>query len=333
MPGVLRLRKGQCGLESSKGTGVAATAIWRGPAPVMKNDNTVVFPQDDIGYLVQTDRSYVPKYLASFELPETELTYEQLQPLAAGILDVVSGAANGGTTNGYKYVYTAATTAQAATKAYTWEMGDDNQEYEAAYCFPLTINISGAPGEAVKWSSNWNGRQVAKSTYTSLTAQVVEEVLFGKGKLYCDAVGGTLGATQLTNTWLGFDLAIETGILPVWTGDGDLFYILTKMAAPAIRGSMTFEHDAVGVARYDDFVARTTKQFRMLFTGSALTGTGGTFTTKAAQFDFCASLESIDALGEVNGNDIVKVNFRAVYNPTANLFFVATVCNLLAALV
>jgi hypothetical protein len=335
MAGVTKLSKVQLGLETSKGSAVDATALWLGPAQ-LKDNREAVFPDENIGYLGQVDRSYIPSADSEITFTAIEANYEQIgYPFAAGVADVVAGAANGGSSNAYKYAYTLATTAAPTTKAYTIEGGDNQQEYEATYGFCEEITLSGAPREAVKIASKWRARSMGKNTFTAAIAvPTVEQILFQNGKIYLDAVGGTLGATQLTNTWLGFDMTIKTGLIPVFTGDGSLYFSFDKCVGPAVTGSITFEHDAVGVARYDDFVAGTTKKVRMLFAGSATgyTGTGGTFTSRALQLDMSMKIVSVDPLASINGNNVVKINYMAVYNPTASLYFVATVCNLLSAL-
>ena len=334
MAGVTKLKKVQLGLESSKGTAVDATALWLGDATI-KDNREATFPAENIGYLGPVDRSYIPMADSSIEFAETEANFEQIgYPFAAGIADTVSGTANGGTTNGYKYAYALATIAAPTTKTYTIEAGDNQQEYEAYYGFCEEITLSGAPREAVKIASKWRARSMAKSSFTANVAvPTVEQILFQKGKLYIDAVGGTLGATQATNTWLGFDMTIATGLVPVFTGDGNIYFSFDKCTGPDITGSVIFEHDATGVARYDDLVSNTTKKVRMEFQGAALTGSGGTFTTKALRIDFSMHIVSIDLLDSVNGNNTVKVNYRAVYNPTADLYCTITVCNTLSALV
>ncbi|CAK0770107.1 conserved hypothetical protein [Gammaproteobacteria bacterium] len=335
MAGIEKLRFIQLGLESSKGTSVPATAIWYGKGG-MSDDRTIVYPDDNVGYLVDVDRSYVSYLLAGIDFDENDATFEQIgYPLSASVLDVVSGAANGGTSNAKKYAYVVPATSQPTTKAYTIECGDDYQEYEAEYCFCQSWSLKGAPKEAVKIASKWLGRQMAKSTKTTLTLQPVETILFQKGKIYADAVGGTIGSTQLTNTWLGFEMNYDSGIKEVPSGDGNLYFSFTKCTGPKITGSFTFEHDASGVAEYDDFVAQTAKKIRMEFLGSATgyTGSGGTFSTRALRIDLCARIDKVDKLASVNGNDILKVSWSARYNATAALTAEITVCNLLTALV
>lgn len=334
MAGITKLKKVQLGLEETKGTEVDATALWLGDVE-MKDNREVIIPDENVGYLGPVDRSYIPYADTDVNFNETEANFEQVgYALAAGIKDVVSGTTNGGTTNGYIYTYPMATTAVPTTKTYTIEGGDNQQEYQAVYGFCQEITLSGAPKEAVKISSKWHARSMAKGTFTSaISVPTVEQILFGKGKLYSDAVGGTLGATQLTNTWLGFDMTINTGLVPVVTGDGNLYFSFEKCTTPDVTGSLVLEHDASGVAYYDDFVAGTTRQVRMKFLGSALTGSGGMHSTKVFQIDFCMKIFSVDLMDSVNGNNTVKVNWRAVFNATANLYFAITVVNTLSALV
>ena len=331
--GVTKLKKVQLGQEGTPGVSAAATALWLGDVKLTDN-RTAIYPAENIGYLGQVDRSYIPFTDATADFSEVESNFEQIHyPFAAGISSVVSGAANGGTTNGYKYVYPLATTSAPTQKTFTIEGGDNSQAYKALYGFAEEIVIKGNPKESVKISSKWHAGAMAKATFTGGVAiPTVEQILFQNGKIYADAVGGSLGSTQLTATWLGFDMTIKTGLVPIFTGDGSLAFTFVKCVGPDVTGTITFEHDATGIARYDDFVAGTTKQVRMLFTGSALTGSGGTFSTKALQLDMSMKITSIILLDSVNGNDTVKLNYRAVYNPTANLYWVGTVCNTLAAL-
>lgn len=334
MAGVTKLNKVQLGLEVTKGTEVNATALWLGAATLTDNREAVI-PDENIGYLGPVDRSYIPMADATVEFAETPANFEQIgYPFAAGIKDVVSGAANGGTTNGYIYAYPLATTAAPTTKAYTIEGGDNQQEYQALYGFCEEITLAGNPGEAVTIASRWRARSMAKGTFTAgVAVPTVEQILFQKGRLYIDATSDTIGVTQATNTWLGFEMTIATGLIPVFTGDGNLYFSFDKCTGPDVTGSIIFEHDAFGVAQYDNFVANTTKLVRMEFQGSALTGSGGTYTTKALRIDMAMKITSVVLLDVRNGNNTVRVNYRAVYNPTANLYCAVNVCNTLAALV
>lgn len=335
MAGIRSLRKAQIGLESTSGTAVAATAIYRGLAEI-DDQSKPVFPVEDVGYLSGTNRAYIPKTTVNVNMPDHEATFEQLgYVLSAGVEDVVSGTTNGGTTNGYTYLYTFPTTAEQTRKSYTIEAGDNTQAEEVEYCQVRGFKLSGAAGEAIKLSADWFGRNRATATYTSLALTDVEEILFQNAKLYIDAANGTIGSTQATNTFLGFDMSVDTGVRPIWTGDGSKAFSFTKTVQPEILLTVTFEHDAVALARKADFAAGTERLIRILVTGSALTGTGGTYTTKILKIDMAAKVESINPLGETDGNDTLQVTFRARFStaPNPDLFANILVCNTLAALV
>lgn len=326
------LRRVQVGLESTSGTAVAATGRWRG-AGVLEDASPYKFSEEDVAYVSGLDRTHKPGLLAKLALTPTELTFEQFGYVgAAGIKNVVSGSADGSGSD-FIYAYTFPTTAVNTIKTYTIETGDDQQEEEAEYCFVEGFKISGKPNEALMLSSDWLGRQVTPSSFTAGLALVaVEEVLFNKGKLYIDAVGGTLGATQKSSTFIGMNLAVKTGAMAVFTGDGNLYFTFHKMTMPEILLDITFEHDSVATAEKAIWRAQTPRQIRLDFDGSALVTPGTTYSTKKFRIDLAGKWEKFDVLDEQNGNDIVKGTFRARYNSTAALFAAITVVNESSAL-
>lgn len=335
--GIEKERRLQIGAEVTPGTAVAASVVFRGPQAGLEDASEKVIPTEHVGYAVQLDRSYFKDAAAVYNQPETEATFEQLPLiLAGGVKSVVSGAANGGTTVGYKYLYPCPTVnADHTFKTFTLEAGDNNKAYEMEYGFVEQFRLTGAPRESVKVSDVvWRGRQRSAASFTgALTLPTVEEILFSKGKLYLDAVGGTIGSTQKTNTWLGFDLLVETGLIPVFTGDGNLYFSFVKATGMRISGSLTVEHDGVATALEDDWAAKTTRLLRMDFPGTALSGSGGTYASKLLRIDMAALLTRVNPIDAVNGNDVLKVEFQAVYNATAGKFAEFDVCNLLSTVV
>ena len=77
MAGSRALRKLQLGQEGTAGTAVAATAIWRGMGTI-HDIREVVFPEEDVGYIGGTDRSYIARYWSELSMPEVEATFEQI---------------------------------------------------------------------------------------------------------------------------------------------------------------------------------------------------------------------------------------------------------------
>ncbi len=337
MSGIKSLRRIQLGLEATKGNAVAATALWRGTG-TLEDRSKVVFPPEDIGYGSGVDRSYLPELGAALAMEETPATFEQLgYVLAAGIKDVVSGAADGAGTSKI-YTYTFPTTAAPTTKAYTLEGGDDQQEEEAEYCFVTDFKLSGkGGGEFTSWmlSANWLGRQITVSTFTgAIAVPTVEEIQFGPTKLYIDAVGGTIGTTLKSNTLIGFELPVRTGLQPRFEGDGNKYFSRSQWAGSQMEVLLriTFEHDGTAVAEKAARVAQTPRLIRLQSQGSAVATPGTAYTYKTARIDLAGKWESFEKIGEENGNDVVTGVLRARYNATSSKFAEILIVNELATL-
>ncbi len=331
MPGVKVLRKIQLGAESAAGTAVAATALWRGMGS-REGGPVVKFPEEHVGYLSGLDRSYAGSLEAKATL-EGEATFEQLPYIfAAGIKNTVTGAADGvGTSKIYAYAFP--TTSANTIKTYTIEGGDNQAAEEMEYSFVTGFKLSGKPREALMVSADWIGRQISTSTYTgAIAVPTVEEIPFATGVLYLDAIGGTIGTTLKSNTLLGMEVDVKTGLQPVWTGDGQLYFAFHKQVAPEITVKMTFEHDTTSVAEKAIWRAQTARLLRLQFTGSAVGTPGTTYSKKTLRLDMAGKWEKFDKLDEIDGNDVVSGTFRARYNGTAAQFATFTVVNELTAL-
>lgn len=329
MAGIKSLRKIQMGKETTAGTLVNATTLWRGTG-VLEDAKEVKVVEEDVGYLSGLDRVYIPKLLAKLAMENTPATFEQLPYLGeAGIKAVGTGVADGAG-GGKIYAYPMPTTQKNSINTYTLEGGDDQQEEEAEYGFVEAFKLSGKGGEALMMSADWVGRQIAANSFTaSITPPAVEEILFGKGLLYIDTT--TLGTTVKSNTLLGMDVAAKTGWVPVFSADGQLYFSFAKVTAPEVTLDITFEHDATAVAEKAACVAKTRRLIRLKFTGSAVTS-GSAYNAKTLLLDFGGKWTKFDKIGELNGNDIVKGTFLARPSETDSNFFTMTVVNALTAL-
>lgn len=331
MAGVKALRKIQITAETTAGTQKAATTIWRGTG-TLEDKTEVTFPEEDVGILGGADRSYIAFQDAGLALDATPATFEQLPHILEMGVMTATPTQDGTEGSGYAYAYTLPTTAVPTIKTYSIEGGDNQQEEEGAYFFCEDFKLEGKPREAVMMSANLRGRSVGPESFTTTaTLPEVEEILFQKGKLYIDDVDGTLGETQKSATLLGFSLDVKTGLVPVFAGDGNLYFSFVKSTAPEVTLQITFEHDGTAVAEKAAWRAQTPRQIRLLFEGSALT-TAGTYTYKTLIIDVAGKWQKFDKLAEQDGNDIVTGTLLARYNATADLFTVLTVVNELSAL-
>lgn len=331
MAGIVPLQKLQIGRETTAGTAVAATTIWRGKAAMIEDSLQVVPVDEQIGLLSGTDRTYIPFTEGKVSMPATEASFEQLPHiLEAGIKTATP--AQDGVGSGYVYTYAFPTTSKNTLKTYTLEAGDDQQEEELAYAFVEKFTLEGKSKEAVMVSADWIGQAVAPSSFTSLNLATVETLLFQKTKLYIDAVGGTLGSTQVSNTMLGFKLDVTTGWHTKYTGDGTLNYSFIEAGMPEVLLEMTWEHNSSAVTEKANWRAQTARQIQLKIEGGALGTPGTSYTYKTLKINLAGKWEKFSVLGNQDGNSIVTATLRAKYNSTAALFGSLIVVNELTTL-
>lgn len=331
MAGSRALRFIQMGQESVPGTPVAASTIFRGMG-TMKDNREIVFPQEDVGILGGTDRSYIPRFWSELSMPSVEATFEQLPYLFEAGVELETPTQDGAGTD-YIRVYNAPTTAQNTIRTFTLEAGDDQQAEEMDYAFIQKITLSGSGQTALMMAADWFGREVTNTTKTpALAIPTVEEILVNTGTFFVDAVGGTLGATQISSTLFEINVDYSTGLQAYWAVDGSKDFSLHKFTADEIMVKLIYEHNASAVAQKAIYRAKTPQQYRLKFEGSNVATPGTTYSKKTLLLDFAGIIDDVGALDERDGNDVFEVSIKTRYNATAALKFRATVVNELATL-
>jgi hypothetical protein len=304
---------------------------WRGTG-MIGDERSIIFPAEDIGYLTPVDRSATVSVGGTITL-EADATYEQLPYIfAAGITNLITGAADG-SGSGKIYAYAFPSTAANSIQTFTIEAGDDQQEEEMEYCFTESFSLTAAYGEPVKVSAVMRGRQVTASTFTaSLTPVAVDTIIATKSSLYIDVISGTVGSTAKTNALVGWDLNVVTGWKAAPVGDGNLYFAFAKSTAPEIRATVTFEHDATAVAEKAAWRAETARLMRIKVAGPALTTNGTTYSTKTLLIDLPGKWETFGTIDERDGNDIVQGTFVSTINIANSKIPALTVVNETATL-
>jgi len=313
--GVKALRKIQLGYETTAGSEVNATTIWRGEG-VLTDERSIVFPAEDVGSYLPRDRSYIPQLGGTLTIDDTPATFEQLPILFSTCIENV----NTGTidSSGYVYQYDVIDTVAGTQQTLTLEMGDESRVDLLLYGYVEELTLSGAKGEAVMVGATIRGQQVTDTEFTgSLSIPTVEEILFQKGQLYIDAT--TVGTTTVTNTWHAFDLTFPSGWKALHTGDGNLYFgstIFRGHRENEITGSITLEHNATSETEITAARNETVRLMRMRFYGSALTSIGS-YTYKTLLIDLACRYTAVPALEDDEGDDIVTLPFKVVYDDTA----------------
>lgn len=314
--GAKKLRVIQIGQESVPGTEVNATTVWRGTGTMQDNGDPVL-ADEDVGYLLGTDRTYIPKLEGMLTL-EQEATFEQFPIVLDSCIKTVSGVQDGAGTD-YIYTYPLPTTAGQAIKTRTIEGGDNIQAEIMLYCICTGFKLSGKGGEAWMLSSDWVGRDVNTTTYTNSVARPTVEIMnFGTTTVAIDNIGGTPGATVKSNTVLAVEFEVKDIRQVEYSADGNLYFSFDKQAPgdDTVTLKVTFEHDSTSVAEKAAKKAQTGRIIRVKTTGTAVQTPGTTYSVKTMFFDLYGKWRTFDKIDEINGNDVVTGTFVGKYNTT-----------------
>lgn len=172
-----------------------------------------------------------------------------------------------------------------------------------------------------------------EQTFTSVAIPTVEEILFGKTKLYIDAISGTAGTTQITGTLLGFELDYETGHEAIYTGDGQIYFHHHKYGCDPVKSlRITFEHNSNATDQKALFRTKTARLLYLITEGEALATAGTNYTYKTLIQSYPGKWESFEKIDEQNGNDVVTGVFKIAYDATAATAGSIIVVNELSAL-
>lgn len=323
--GVKTLRKVQLGRETTPGTAVAASTIWRGPALMPMDDRMNTMPEENIGLSSLTTRQYTAGLLASMQFPSTPATFQGIQHVMEAGVKTVTPVADGAG-SGYINAYPLPSGDVNSLKTYTIEGGDNKVVEEMEYSFVREFELSGKRNEAWMLTSNWQGRQSQVAAFTgALSAPAVSEMLFNKSRIYIDDVGDTIGTTQIANSWLEAKLKIITGLKAQPTGDGNLYFSFMDFIGAKATLELSFLHNATVAAERVLWRANTPRQIRMLIEGNTLADAGTTYSKETFQIDAAGMYTAFGPPNdEDEGSNVNKVTFEIAYDATAALF-----CNLL----
>jgi len=331
--GIEALRRIQIGAEATQGTAATCTTFLRGQG-VPSDDTEHIFPNENIGIVPGTDRSYVAQEVGSLAYT-APLTFEQLHPFQAALHTTAASVDGAGSGQIWEYILPTTSVFSASDlTTYTLRAGDNASAEEMPFCFVPEFTIEGAYSQALMLTASWRGASWTSSTFDALSAsdlQDVEEILFNKGKLYIDDATSTIGSTQVSNTLLSMSLKVTTGWRAQPTADGSLAFSLLKQVSPLAELTLVYEHNASAVIEKAAWRASTPRQVRLTFQGSALTS-AGTYTYKTFQIDAVGRYASFAALSSDAGNDTISCTFRIRYNATAAKYLQLLFVNEIAVL-
>jgi hypothetical protein len=317
MAGRRALRKLQLGREGTAGTETDATDIWRGIGTLL-DTRKIERVNEDIGIIGGTTRTFQPMKGGTLNMSQSPSTFEQILHVLEASVKTATPAQDGAGTD-YIYTYACPTTSGNTIKTYTIEGGDDAGEEQMLYCFVKDWSLEGSGRNGWNLSANWQGRSVETGTYTSaLTLASVNSMKFGLSKLYVDAIGGTIGSTQKTNTLRKASIKYTSGIEAKDTADGRLDFSFIQGTSYGLIVQLEFEHDSVAIAEKVKYRAETPSLFRIKIEGETAFATPGTtYSIPTFIMNLPGKWTNFEKINEANGNDIVQGTFFSAYDTTA----------------
>lgn len=322
--GITALQKIALGEESDPGTGVTATILWRGTGS-MKDTRKIVEVGENVGMHAPQDNTYTAQLGGEITL-EQALAFEQFKMVLNAGYAMSSAVADGA---GSGKIWTAsmphAASTAVPTKTYSFHGGSTNGSATwaetAYYGFVSEYSIKGTPGDLLQLSSTWLTREVANSGgFPSASPAAVHLCPFGGATLYIDAYSGTIGSTAKSNSVIGYDFNVKTGLVPAYTADR-LDFSIVKYTRPEVTLKITFEmNGTANTEKQTHWRSQNTRQIRLKHVGAALTSAGTTYTYYTLIYDIVGRWVTFDVIDSQDGDDIVTGEFKGMYNSTAALY-------------
>jgi hypothetical protein len=318
MAGRRALRKVQLGRETTAGTNVAATSVWRGTGTILDTRAQQRVSQD-VGIIGGTDEVNQTMLGGTLNVSQTPATFEQFLHILEMSVKTATPAADGVGTD-FIYTYAMPTTSPNTIKTYSIEGGDDTQAEEMSYCFVKDWTLSGNGRTAWQLAANIQGREVTNTTFTgALVLPTVNYMNFGLSKVYIDVIGGTYGSTIKSSTLRGANIKYMSGIEAKDTADGRLDFSFAQTGQDyQLSGQLEFEHDSIALANKVDWRAMTARKLQIKIEGTTAFATPGTaYSVPTCILNLPLRWSNFEKIGEANGNDIVTGSFFSAYNVTA----------------
>lgn len=320
--GTKALRKIQLGKESggAAGTPVPTTTVWRGVG-LMSDGREIKHVDEEVGIALPTTRAYVPKLAATCVFDPIEATFQQLPYIFEAGVNIEVPTQDGAGSD-YIYAYAYPSTALGTIETYTIEGGDNQLVQEMEYSFVESFKISGNAAEGVMMEANWIGRQVTDTSFTGAlsipTLVPGDHITFGGSNLYIDAVGGSIGSTEITSTLLSFELDVTTGWLAKFTNAAKYFdYVQWVRNSFSATLKLVYEHNASADAQRDLYEAATPRLVQLKFTGNAV-GTPGTTYSNMTFIINAAGVYTSFPASDQDGNATVEAEMQIGHDLTAS---------------
>jgi hypothetical protein len=334
MPGAVRpLRKLQLGKETTKGTGVAATARLIGEIEY-EDDATKIMPERDYGVLAGgVEVGDIVRELSKVTV-ETELSYQQiLYPLLAGVRGAVTPTGAGADKT---WVFTPLASATPNPDAFTLQYVEndgtaDVQTLRSVYGLVGSLGFHASQAaEYATMKMEWFARGPTVTAPTAGIAIPTRTIVPGPKFTVALATSfaGLPGAGPIAAEVVSFDWEIVTGLAPRWRLD---------TASPSMSAhqfgrrsgtlKIAIDLSATSEAERVNYFRTTARRFcRLKVLGPTLGASNFSII-----IDSSLGLIDFGPPSDQEEQSVVELSYNLLYDPTSAKDFEITVVNELTA--
>jgi hypothetical protein len=274
VPGIQDFTYANYGSEATRGTPVAPTRkLYANGTGVLDHDLGITFHEDENrGIRVRAARASSQSEDVSLALETADgVGYDDLVLL---ILSLVGGATGVGAGADRVWSATPSLTAANAPKAFSWDVGDDVQNWRVQYGMLQDFTLSSALGEMTQLAMTWAGQRAIKGAKATPADNAAIKI---PGDLwtikFAASIAGLAGASVQTNFLTAWKLKLQTGNKLLHYMDGTPYvgqHVETSVAGDL---ELVTESTATAVSEfYDKYVAGTLDFLRLRATGPTLGG-------------------------------------------------------------
>jgi hypothetical protein len=331
--GEFKLSKYQFGLETTRGTAVAATRILGADIKAVPKDRVWESIMYADGSRANANNKRNDEFLVRDSLTFPQGYFQAIPVLGQCSLDGTITPVEQTVSQGdYLWGITPSLIAANDPDTITLELGDNTQAYEIEFVmfdslkFAWTIAQDGG-SSPVSIEAGYFGRQVTPTTFTagqSLHSGIVP--MNGKlSRMYLDATWAGLGTTEQTATFRGAEVEILVGNHPKMLGSANKYFDTHGEGEIAAMATLTLEGNATADAIFDLCQAGTNRALRLEINGPQIAA-GVNYRLR---FDLFGYFSEVIPLGENSlGNNLHKAIFNSLRDATSsNMIDVSVITN------
>jgi hypothetical protein len=327
------LSKYQWGIETTRGTAVAATRVAGAEVKPVPADRVWEFVRLANGRRAGAQAKRNDQYLVKDTLTFPQ-AYFQLWPMIGqcSLDGTITPAEQTPSQADYLWDIVPSMTAANDPDTFTLELGDDVQAYEIEYCMIDRIKYSfaiGSGGEAVPVALEvgYFGRQVTPTTFTgALALPTGLELMNGKlARLYLDTTWAGIGGTEQTSLLRGAEVEIMIGNHPKPLGSANKYFTTHGEGDIDVLVTLDLEGNASADAIFDLYQAGTERALRLDINGGQIAAG----VNHRHRLDVYGAFELVQPLSNnIGGNNIHRAIFHGKEDSSGNFMRMNPITNL-----